>query len=324
MTLRELAKLANVSVSTASKAFSNAPDINPETRRHILDIAKRTGCYGKYCKEKYEKKIIAIICPEVNSAFYTYYVEKLQALIEDADCIASISVYHFDTGKQIELIDYYASHLQVDGIFVFALSAPLKRGYEIPIVSLLSSSDPSSDAVCVDMYPPMCEAVEHLKLMGHRNIAFFSESLTRSKEVLFADAMKAAGLEPGTTLTGVLRFEQAGCDCAQRLIAAGNLPTAVICAYDYIASGAIKHFKNNGIRVPEDISVIGIDNIHSAPYMSESLTSIDTNRDEVCTIAWELMQKKLQNRFFRLRQHIHLSGRLIVRDTTAPPRHTQV
>ncbi len=63
MTMRELAKLANVSVSTVSKAFSETDDISEETKNHIFKIARNTGCYGKFYKGKYSKKVIAIICP---------------------------------------------------------------------------------------------------------------------------------------------------------------------------------------------------------------------------------------------------------------------
>ena len=67
MTMRELARLANVSVSTVSKAFADADDVCRETKEHIFRIARETGCYGKFYKGKYSKKIYAIICSELIS-----------------------------------------------------------------------------------------------------------------------------------------------------------------------------------------------------------------------------------------------------------------
>ena len=76
--MRDLAKLANVSISTVSKAFNNADDINEETKNHIINIAKQNGCYGKYCKDKYPKKVIAIISRELGGDYYKDIVEKFE------------------------------------------------------------------------------------------------------------------------------------------------------------------------------------------------------------------------------------------------------
>ena len=151
MTMRELAKLANVSVSTVSKAFCDADDVSYETKQYIFDIAKQHGCYGKYYKGKYSNKIIAIICPELVSNYYSNYVGLLQKIIESNNCIPIISADHFDKGTQAELIEYYASYLKVDGIIVLGLRTPIKKGYNSPIVALFSSVDTSVDTVNTDI-----------------------------------------------------------------------------------------------------------------------------------------------------------------------------
>ena len=132
MTMRELAKLANGSVSTVSKAFHNAEDISEETRQEIFAIAKEQGCFGKFYKERFHKKIIAIICPELNGTYYSSYIERLQQVIEDHDGIALISTDHFRNGAQAELIDYYASYLRVDGIFIMACGMNQSAGTRSP------------------------------------------------------------------------------------------------------------------------------------------------------------------------------------------------
>ena len=80
MTMKDLAKLANVSVSTVSKAFSEAEDINKETKNRIFEIAKQTGCYGKFHKGKYHKKIIGVIVPEIVSDYYKIFLNILRCL----------------------------------------------------------------------------------------------------------------------------------------------------------------------------------------------------------------------------------------------------
>ena len=105
MTMKELAKLCNVSVSTVSKAFSDTDDISAETKKIIFETAKKYGCYGKFYKHKYHKKIISIICPEIASNYYSIFIEELQRLIESANGICVISSYNFCSKKSMNLLN---------------------------------------------------------------------------------------------------------------------------------------------------------------------------------------------------------------------------
>ena len=319
MTMKELAKLANVSLSTVSKAFHDTFDVSTETKEHIFELAKQYGCYEKYYKGKYQKKIIAIICPELESAYYNAYVEKLQKLIKKHDGIALISSYDFETESQEELLDYYISHLKVDGVFVLGMKAPLKKGYDIPVIALLSDSRNIKDSISVDLASAIQDALAYLNGLGHQNILFSGEALTRSKEKYF---LKSAENFSGTyrTVCSAYRFEHAGEDCAEQILALPDKPTAIVCAYDNIAIGLIRYLTSHGYSVPEDFSVIGMDNNHASQYMEHSLTSIDSNPDEVCSIAWDLLSKKLQNSYYKLSQRIIVTGRLIIRESTGKPR----
>lgn len=318
MTMRELAKLANVSVSTVSKAFHDADDISPQTRQLVFEIAKKNGCYGKFYKGKFHKQIIAIICPELGSCFYATYVELLQRIIEQHNGIALVSTDRFNKSAQAELIEYYASYLQVDGIIVFSLQEPLKKGYDIPIVSLFSSANPSIDTVSINLEAPIFEAVALLRSMGHENIAFIGEKLTPKKAHIFCKAIGGITPDAKCVIESAYRFERAGEDGVQQLLGNNMDCTAIICAYDNIAFGAIKQLKQCGYQVPEHFSVIGIDNISLSEHTQTALTTIDTNPEEVCMIAWDIIQKKQQSKYYHSNQAITITGRLIVRESVAP------
>ena len=314
MTMKELAKIVNVSVSTVSKAFCDADDVSTETKNLIFEAAKKYGCYGKYFKGKYPKPIIAIICPEINSGYYTQYIETLQNVIEGNNAIAVISSYNFNNDKKQELIDYYASHLRVDGVFVIGSVDNLKKGYETPIVSLLHVENSFTDCVIIDLNTPIIKAVEILKDLGHKKIAFISETLTMPKAEIFLKALgDDATMDDVFIVTS--RFEQAGEDGAKTMLESGVKYTAVICAYDDIAFGAIKYLKTQGLSVPEDISVIGIDNLKVSKYFETSLTTIGANVEEVCMVAWDLMEKKLKNKFYVSRQKITITGNVFLRES---------
>ena len=314
MTMKELAKQCHVSVSTVSKAFSEAEDISEETKKHIFETAKSLGCFGKFYKGKYHKKIIGVICPEVLGGFYAIFLKKLQDLIEASGAICMISADNFSARKQAELIEYYAAYLKADGCIVIGLQAPLKKGYDIPIVSLFSQVA-DCDCIDTDMNYAMTEAVSALYDLGHRHIVFLGEALTRSKAVCFQNAIKAKKDCFATVLESSLRFEQAGADCICRLIDSDATFTAVICAYDNIAIGAIKQLQKAGYRIPNDVSVVGINNIGTSSFTETSLTTIDITPDDICSILWGLMENKLSNKHFRVRQNIVVKPRLILRES---------
>lgn len=318
MTMRELAKEANVSLSTVSKAFLDADDVSKQTKEHIFAVAKACGCFWKYYKGRYQKRVIAIICPELLSNFYIKFVEQLKTLVEEAGCIATISSDGFDMARQSELIEYYASYLKADGIFVIGLFEELKRGYDIPIVSLLSDVVTSVDSVSSELDSAIVEAVKMLGDLGHKKIAFISEGLTGAREEYYKNAMKTLHNSGVNIVKSNFRMEKAGEDGVRMLIEKGEPFSAVICAYDYIAFGAIRELKKRGIRVPEDVSVMGIDNISASEFSETALTTIGTNHTEICEIAWGIMKKKLNNKYFKSNQNIVLKYQLVMRESVAP------
>ena len=316
MTQRELAKLANVSFSTVSKAFNNSDDISDETKNHIFRIAKQYGCYGEFFKGKYHKKIIAIICPEIVSSYYAEFIKYFQMLIERDGDIPIISSDNFDKKTSDELIEYYASYMKVDGIITFGLKSALKKGYTTPIVSVLSNISYSVDTVEVNFKSAVFDAVKLLDDYGHKKIAFLGEKLTTAKAELYKKAMKNIGNSNINVIESEYRFEAAGEDGVRQILTMGNSVTALICAYDNIAFGAIKELKKAGLRVPDDVSVIGMDNINTGKYAETSLTTIDSNPEQVCTAAWNLLNKKIKNPYLSGKKEI-INAKLIIRESIA-------
>lgn len=317
MTMRELAELANVSISTVSKAFSNSDDVGEDTKNQIFELAKQYGCFGKFYKGKFSKKIIAIICSELISNYYISFVERLQNYIEDNGGIAIISVDHFKSGKQAELIDYYASYLKVDGIIVFNLKTPIKKGYEIPIVSLFGSAKGLFDSIKLDFTDAMTEAVDLLYRFGHRKIAYIGENLTKSRGKMFENIGSNYSDVETFIYESNNRFEKAGQSGVKQMLNDNKGCTAIFCAYDNIAIGAIKQLKKLGFSVPEDFSVVGADNINTAEFMPSALTTIDSDPDEICAIAWDLLEKKQKNKFYSLNKEITIKCKLIIRESVA-------
>lgn len=101
-------------------------------------------------------------------------------------------------------------------------------------------------------------------------------------------------------------------------IAEGHMPHAVVAAYDYIAIGLIRSLRRAGKSVPQDCSVIGMDDISVVPYLEAPLSSIHTHTDDACRIAVEILLKKAQNQYYSSRQEILMPSEFVARGSCAP------
>ena len=319
MTLKDIATEAGVSVATVAKAFNEAKDVGQETKDKIFAIAKRHGCFHKYYKKRYEKKVVAVICHEIGSAFYSQQLDYIKAYFASRNTDIIISTDDFDKNKQQELIQFHATLTKVDGIITYGLYQPLPKGIDVPVVAISGDRDLShTDIIRPNHRKSMCSAVAHLRELKHRNIAFIGEKLTKKYQNSFCYAMERYDLSPELQILAEGRFEEAGLDGVEKLLKRKKPFTAIICAYDYIAIGVIKALKQHGLRVPEDVSVIGSDNIPTAEHLNKPLTTIDQASNAICDMACALLRKKMDNPYYCAGSNITIDGSLIIRETTGP------
>ncbi|MBQ5900239.1 MAG: LacI family DNA-binding transcriptional regulator [Clostridia bacterium] len=319
MTVRELAKLCDVSPSTVSKAFSGAKDVGEKTRQKIFKTAKENDCYTQFSKDKFGKKVYGIICPETSSGYYSGYITELQKHISESGALAVISADDFDNKKQKELIDYYLSYIKVDGLFIVHLRQPISNREDTPVVALLTSFETTYDAINVDVYAPLKDAVLQLKKLGHEKIAFIGERLTMGRKKVFCAAAKLSYDDP-LVFTSEERFQKAGEDGVQYFLKNNIKCTAFVCAYDEIAFGAIRELQKHGFSVPDDFSVIGADNTILSEYAQTPLSTMGVDIKKICALAWERMLKKQENRYYRNKDRVTFKSELILRETVAPPK----
>ena len=316
MTLRELANEAGVSVSTVSKAFKNSKEISPETQQKIFKIAEKHGCFYKYYKKKYEKRVVAIICPEIRSSYYSEQTEYIQQQLAEKNIVTIIATDNFDAKWQVALLELLAEHSKVDGIIVLG-HCTVPKGIEIPVVVLGAAN--GTDTCKIPLQKTMDDAVSYLKSLGHSHITFISEALTTSSLQRYCLSMKKYHL-PEHHITAEGRFEQAGTDGVRRLLKSKHPCTALICGYDNMAIGAIKELKRHGLKVPEDYSVIGINNISTAEHLETGLTTIDCAYRAACDFLCSLLIKKMENPYYCSNASLTLIGSLVVRESTGPAR----
>lgn len=291
ITLSKLAKLANVSVSTASKAFSGSGEINSETREMIFDVAKKHGCFKKFYNIKYPKLVIAVIIPEFNSSYYAEYLYLIQKNLEKYNCELCVSVSDFSETNEKQLTEYYYKHSSVDAIIVINSMSEFEKSEEceIPIIYVNPVGENHNISISADLKPALKESVNYLLENNVTDIGFIGESLTDRKLELFKQVLSEFNICCKNSFTSVsnTRFEQGGYDAMENIFSTGDFPRAVICAYDNLAIGAIRCIHDHGLSVPQDIAILGMDDIPQANFLNPPLASISSCTEKICKIATE-------------------------------------
>ena len=316
MNLNTLAKLCGVSAATVSKAFSGSEEISEDTRNKIFEIAKQHGVYDRYNKNKYDKKVIAVICPELNSDYYNRYVTLLDKEITALGGIMTVSVSNFDADREKTLISYYSSYCKADGIITVNQKCRVGSEIGIPIIAIGPGKN-ADTADKIENTNVMDDVITYLKENGHTEIGFVGEPLTVGKNEYFKEAMRSHALllNEDYIKTSSLRFEEAGIQVMDRWFEEkSELPTAIIAAYDYIAIGIIKSIIRHGLKVPEDISVIGMDDIAVGNYLETPISTIKGNTELCCRKAAEIIMKKIKNRYYS--ESLVVPSEFVVRDSS--------
>lgn len=318
MTLSKLAKLANISVSTASKAFSMSNEVNDETRQMIFDLAKRHGCFKKFFNAKYPKTVVAIICPETKSRYYSEILDILQYEFESKNCEMCIVSTRFSEEKQLELLKYYDNYSTVDGIVLLNGIQQNFNEFEIPIVSVLGKTidDINHPFVKINYKDAIYEAVEYFAKNNITDIGFIGELHTRQKQDLFVSALykQFGNADPRLISISEKRFEAGGYEAMEKFYKKNILPRALICAYDYIAIGAIRCINDHGGKVPEDIAVIGMDNIPETSFLNPRLSSVGIPINYICKAVGDKLFSLIMNEPYEMQSSFN--AELILRESS--------
>jgi len=310
-TLKEVAQRASVSVSTASKALKGSYDVAEETRNRVLAVAKEVG----YFKEKKRVTLenhhpdgwcIAILTPEISSPFYNTVAQMLTTAAKECGC----RVMLFETGFDEETVDAVAHECvinpRINAIISFCHIKEALATNATPIIT----THPSHRFTQIDIALDNALAAIREQYPRDTSVAVVSELLTASRQrdvkLHFPQAI---------TLSTNKRYDEAGVQAADKLLAMPSLPQLVFCAYDEIAYGLIDRLNANGVRVPEDVEVIGINDSYSSQWVHGGLSTIAFDYGDVfCQVIRDIVHD-LQHLGFYMR-HYRVNSRFVPRRTT--------
>lgn len=340
VSLQDVAQRAGVSVATASRSLRGLAKVSPETRHRVITAARELS-YTAALPAAPEfapgpRKAVAIIVPFITRWYFSTVtaaaVDHLRQQGYDA------LLYHLGSADARD--DFFARMPlvgRVDGVLV--LSAPLDeehtlalRALDLPFVTV-GTTLAGVPSVAIDAAAAARQAVNHLLHLRHRRIGLilgeaddprfeFASSADRRRG--YEDALTAAGLALDHSLiaTGA-HGTDGGAQAMAALLSRPTLPTAVLTEYDELAFGALRTLRRAGLRIPDDISVVSIDDHEMAALFD--LTTVAQDVAGQGRIAAELLLREVDAADSDPEPpHVLLPTRLVVRHTTAPPSPPQI
>lgn len=328
--LKDIASIAGVSISTVSKALNNSSEIRKETKANIVRIARDLNYDLGITQVDGSSKdghSIGVICPEVDSNYYTQLISTIGIRISRLGYCYTVAVSDFQPEKEERYLEFFNDQ-GVDGIVLITenpniqdIINPIKDVWRIPLVLITTGNDMDSfDCIRIDDYFGVMTGVEHLIKLGHKKIGYIGDNLTQGRLKALYDTLEKHGLSATKDHISIsnLRFEECGYQGMKAIFDCGSYPTAIFSAYDDIAIGAMRAIREHGLSIPDDISIIGMDNVAVCPYLYKGLTTVSNSIKEMAVITISILSRKMKDKEFSAVQNVVLKPSLVIRETVAP------
>ncbi|MEK4509659.1 LacI family transcriptional regulator [Paenibacillus anaericanus] len=314
LNIKTIAEMAGVSVSTVSKIINNYSDISEETKTKVLEIMRQTGYVpsnsAKTLATKKSNLIGVIFAGKLNIDFtHPFFVEVLNSFKKQMG-VLGYDLLFFSNEKFYSIDgDYVARclHFHVDGCIIVT-GQQLEQSIneldlsDIPCIGVdIQLQGKNSSFIMSDNYKMSYKVVEHFYLQGYRELGYIGSTLesdiSNMRENGYKDAIESFGLPTNEKwfVNGDNFFESSGYEAMSKMIQAGSLPRAIFAASDLIAIGAMRALKENKLSVPEDVAIIGCDDIEACKYTSPAITTIKQNKDKIGKLASLMLYDLINN-----------------------------
>lgn len=321
----DVAKKAGLSVVTVSRVLNNASSVREKNREKVLQAMKELDYQPNAAARSLARGrtgVIGLALTTLNDSVFDAVVKEVGDRLAERGYFLAMSIAGYEDSS------FHRTLFQEDRVDGVILLSPLReeeyvlelKKKKIPFVlldnQLRASQAPS---VIVDNYKGGYDAARHLIELGHTRIAHIAGPdwflSSKERERGFRAALTEAGLQPFGVERGTFEISS-GYAIARRWIETGSLPTAVFAADDYIALGVMDAMKNEGIRVPQDLSIVGFDDQIIASQFRPMLTTIRQPAEQIGKHGVDLLLKWIDGSS-RRNATVQLEPELIVRESTA-------
>ena len=334
--IRDVARRAGVSIATVSRAVNRIPTVDPELVKRVRKAVDEVGYVPNTQARTLvsgRSRILGLIVSEITNPFFPELVQEFENLAVAQGYEVMIGSTNYEPALTESLIRRMLQR-NVDGVAVmtFGIEEELVQKLverEFPLVFVDAGPPlPNIRVLKVDYGEGIRQAVQHLAALGHRRIAFISGPLRLRSAVARRDAFLKSMAELGLTVPAEHMVEgdhtmEGGMGAMERLTALSDLPTAVQCSNDMTAIGVLHALYRTAHNVPQEISVVGFDDIHLAQFMLPPLTTVQMSCKDLAKAAVEALRAGIERDHPKAAiKQWQIPTRLVVRQSTAFPRGT--
>lgn len=331
-TIREVASAAGVSIATVSRVLNGRPDVAPQTREAVLQVVRDHGFSTNRSARALSggrTGLVGVTLPIVHAAYFSYILSGAAEALYEQDMRMVLCPTLHQHEREVTLLDRLM-HGTTDGAVLTLpeesneeLKALQRLGYPFVVVDPRESLDGGIPAVSAAHASGARAATEHLLSLGHRRIAAITgpPHWLASTERLngYRAALSAAGVLPDPSFVASTDFEIPGGEqIAGAMLGLAEPPTAIFGFNDNIAIGVLRAARARGLRVPEELSVVGFDDSDQAAIVTPALTTIRQPLAEMGRMAVSLLLRLLEHQRVETLS-VQLATKLVVRESTAPP-----
>ena len=332
VTIREVAELAGVSIATVSRVLNGRGDVSDETRDLVTRVVRENG----YTANRNARGLsagrtglVGVLVPLVYPAYFSAIMAGAAEALSERDLQIVLSPTGHEHDREVSVLDRL--HGVTDGALIILpeesseeLVRLLDGGYRFVVLDPLMPLDERIPSVSAAHTSGADQAMRHLLELGHRRIAQITGPrgwlATEDRRRGYRAALAAAGILADPELEVEAEPEiDGGRTAAAHLLDLPEPPTAIFAFNDNIAIGTLQAARARGLRVPEDLSVVGFDDVEHATIVTPALTTVRQPLAEMGRTAVSLLNRLLEKQRFET-LHVELATRLVVRDSTAPPR----
>jgi LacI family transcriptional regulator len=336
VSIRDVASRAGVSIATVSRAVNRIPTVDPELARRVWQAIEEVGYLPNNQARALvsgRSRMLGLIVSEITNPFFPELVQEFDNLAVAQGYEVLVGSTNYDPARTESLIRRMLQR-NVDGVAVmtFGIEEELVQKLverEFPLVFVDAGPNlPNIRVLKVNYGEGIRQAVQHLAALGHRRIAFISGPLKLRSAVARRDAFLKSMRDLGLTVPAEHMVEgnhtmEGGMSAMELLISRADLPTAVLCSNDMTAIGALHALYRTTHKVPEEISVVGFDDIHLAQFMLPPLTTVQMSCKDLATAAVEALRGGIERDHPKAsKMEWNIPTRLVVRQSTAFPRGT--
>jgi DNA-binding LacI/PurR family transcriptional regulator len=329
MDIREIARRAKVSTATVSRAINRVPTVDAQLAKRVWKVVDELGYYPNTQARALvlgRSRLFGLIVSEITNPFFPEIVQTFENLaVENNYEILVTSTVH--DPKRMESSVRRMIERRVDGVAIltFGMEETLiehLRFRKVPLVFIDVGPDvPGIANIRIDYQHGIRQAVQHLAALRHTRIAFIAGPLHLKSALARRDAFKVAmteiGLSPDLIVVGDHRME-GGMQALLELNRLSSRPTAVLCSNDMTAIGVMREAYDHKIKIPDDLSVVGFDDIRLAEFTIPPLTTVQMSQHELAKIAFQALLNEVESEPRSSAHHRYeLTTSLVLRRSTA-------